>query len=71
MTVVLVGAAAIILGTWLGAPTLTPIVVGLVMGVAWPLHAARRAAAAGVLAWGGLLAAAALRGTRSHRSAPR
>jgi hypothetical protein len=62
MTVVLTGAVAIILGTWLGAPTLTPIGVGLVMGFGWPIHAARRAAAAGVLAWGGLLVAAALRG---------
>lgn len=62
MIAVLLAAAAIILGTWLGAPTVTPIVVGLVMGVAWPVHVARRAAVAGVLAWGGLLATAALRG---------
>jgi hypothetical protein len=62
MTVVLIGAAAIVFGTWLGTPTLTPVAVGLVMGFGWPLHAARRAAAAGVLAWGGLLVIAALRG---------
>lgn len=62
MIAVVLAAAAMILGTWLVAPTFTPIVVGIVMGVAWPLQAARRAAVAGVLAWGGLLAAAALRG---------
>jgi hypothetical protein len=62
MTVVLTGAAAIFFGTWLGVPTLTPIAAGLVIGFGWPRHAVRHAAAAGVLAWGGLLVIAALRG---------
>jgi len=62
MIVVLIATAAIILGTWLGAVTLAPIVVGLVIGFGWPGHASRRAAAAGFLAWSGLLLAAALRG---------
>ena len=62
MIVILAGAAAIILGTWLGAPTLAPILVGFVMGLGWPAHAARRAAVAGAVAWGGLLVVGALRG---------
>jgi hypothetical protein len=62
MRVVLAGAAAIIVGTWLGLPTLSPIVAGLVIGLGWPQRAARFSALAGVVAWGGLLLAAALRG---------
>lgn len=62
MTVVLIATIAIVLGTWLGAPTLSAILVGLVVGFGWPLHAARRAALAGILAWGGVLVAAAMRG---------
>ena len=58
---VLLGAAGILLGTWLGFPTLAPVLVGLTMGFLVPL-AARRAALAGVIAWGGVLVAAALRG---------
>jgi hypothetical protein len=62
MKVVLIAAAAIVLGTWLGAPVVTLVGAGLVIGFGWPHHAARHAAAAGALAWGGLLVAAALRG---------
>jgi hypothetical protein len=62
MRVVLAGAAAMIAGTWLGLPTLSPIVVGLVIGLGWPQRAARRAALAGLAAWGGLLLAALVRG---------
>lgn len=62
MSLILGGAAAIALGTWLGAPTASPIVAGLVMGLLWPRQAPRRAAAAGLLAWGALLLAAAVRG---------
>lgn len=56
------GMAAIILGTWLGAPTATPIVVGLAIGFGWPPGATWRAALAASLAWGGLLLAAVARG---------
>lgn len=59
---VLLGMAVIVLGTWLGAPILTPIVVGLVMGFVLRVNPARRAALAGGVAWGGLLLVAALRG---------
>jgi hypothetical protein len=63
MMSILLATAAILAGTWAGFPTLTPIVVGLVMGAIVPF-AARRAALAGVLAWGGVLLAGALRGDR-------
>lgn len=62
MIVVFVATVAISLGTWLGAPTLAPILVGLAVGLVRPTHAARRAALAGLLSWGGVLAVAALRG---------
>jgi hypothetical protein len=62
MKMVVAGAVAIALGTWLGAPTLSPVLVGLAIGFAWPLRAARVAAAGGLIAWGGLLLAAQLRG---------
>ena len=62
MIVILAGMAAIILGTWLGAPVLSPIVVGAVIGFGWPVLAARRAAIAGTLAWAGLLLVALARG---------
>ena len=62
MIVVLMALIAIMLGTWLGAPIITAIVVGLALGFLRPRHAARRAALAGALAWGGLLLAAAMRG---------
>jgi hypothetical protein len=58
---VLLGVTGILLGTWLGFPTLAPVLVGLAMGVTVPT-AARRAALAGVVAWGGVLLAASLRG---------
>ena len=58
---VLLGVAGILLGTWLGFPTLAPVLVGLAMGVTMPM-AARRAALAGVIAWGGVLLTATLRG---------
>ena len=62
MIIALAGALLIALGTTLGAPTLTPIMVGIVIGLAWPRRAARVAAAAGALAWGALLVVALLRG---------
>ena len=62
MIVVLLAAIAIVFGTWLGAPTLSAILVGLVVGFVQPLHAARRAALAGFLAWGSVLVMAAVRG---------
>lgn len=62
MMIILAGMAAIVLGTWTGAPLLSPILVGVVMGLGWPTHAARLAAVAGLLAWGGLLLAALARG---------
>jgi len=58
---ILLGVTGILLGTWLGFPTLAPVLVGLAMGVTVPM-AARRAALAGVIAWGGVLLAATLRG---------
>jgi hypothetical protein len=61
MTGVLFGVAGILLGTWLAFPTLAPVIVGLVMGFTTPMPA-RRAALAGVVAWGGVLVAAMLRG---------
>lgn len=57
----LLGVTGILLGTWLGFPTLAPVLVGLAMGVTIPM-AARRAALAGVVSWGGILLAATLRG---------
>lgn len=62
MKTVLLAALAIAAGTWIGAPTLAPIVVGAVVGLAWPYRAARHAALAGIAAWGGLLVLAILRG---------
>lgn len=62
MIIVLAGMAAIVLGTWRGAPMLAPILVGAVIGLGWPALAARRAAVAGMLAWGGLLLVALVRG---------
>ena len=62
MIIALTGALVIALGTTLGAPTLTPIMVGIVIGLAWPRHAARVAAAGGAMAWGALLVVALLRG---------
>ena len=62
MTGVFLGMAAMIVGTRLGAPTITPLVVGLAMGLLLPTTPARRAATAGLLAWGGLLLGRAVRG---------
>ena len=62
MIVVLIATIAIVLGTWVGAPIIAAIVVGLALGFFRSRHAARRAALAGALAWGGLLLVAALRG---------
>lgn len=59
---ILVGALAIAIGTWLGAPIVTPIVVGIALGLLWPGRAARSAAVAAAAAWGGLLLLAAVRG---------
>lgn len=60
--VIAVGALAIGLCTWFGAPTLSAIIVGLAIGLVSPARAARTAAAAGLVAWGGLLLVAQLRG---------
>ena len=62
MIAVIVGALLILAGTWIGFPTVAPILAGLVVGTLWPGRAARRAAIAGVFAWGGVLLAAAARG---------
>ena len=62
MSVVLLGAVAIVLGTVLGVPTLAPVIVGAAIGYLRPVRAARNAAAAGTLGWGALLVVAAVRG---------
>ena len=62
MISVLLGMAAIVVGTRFGAPTMTPILVGLAMGFLLPANPARRAAMAGLLAWAGLLLGRAVRG---------
>ena len=59
---VLPGVVAMLLGTWLGWPTLTPIVAGAAMGVLLSVNAARQAALAGALAWGGVLVVSVLQG---------
>ena len=69
MIVVLIATAAILLGTWLGAPTLAAILVGLAVGFLQPRFAARRAALAGLLAWGGVLAVGAVSGSSIAASA--
>jgi hypothetical protein len=62
MMVILAGMAAITLGTWIGAPALSPVVVGLAIGLGAPSGAAWRAALAAALAWGALLLTAVARG---------
>jgi hypothetical protein len=62
MTGLLVATALTMAGTWLGYPTLSPIVAGLAVGGLWPKRAVRVSALAGVLAWGLFLAAAQVRG---------
>lgn len=62
MIALLAGIAAMVAGTWLGAPIATPIVVGLALGLLAPTRASRTAALAGALAWGGILAVSVIRG---------
>ena len=62
MMSVLVAMGAILLGTWFRLPTLAPVLVGLVMGFVVTRYPARKAALAAMLAWGGVLLAAAVRG---------
>ena len=62
MTILLAGTAAIVIGTWLGFPTLAAIAAGIAIGLLSPQRSARAAAAAGFLAWAFLLLLAALRG---------
>jgi hypothetical protein len=57
------GVAVIALTTWFGAPTLGPILTGFMIGLAWPARAVRSAAAAALIAWGGLLLYGWVRGT--------
>ena len=62
MMSVLLAILAMLVGTWIGAPTLTPILVGASMGFMIRDNPARRAALAGLLAWGGVLLFATFRG---------
>jgi hypothetical protein len=62
MIAVWLGVLAMVVGTWFGAPTLTPILVGAAIGVTQPSQPARKAALAGLIAWGCLLLVAAVRG---------
>lgn len=62
MTIIF-GIALITACTWFGAPTLGPILAGFMIGLAWPERAVRSAAAAALLAWGGLLLYGWIRGT--------
>lgn len=57
------GVVLIAAATWFGAPTLGPILAGFLIGLAWPERAVRSAAAAALVAWGGLLLYGWLRGT--------
>jgi hypothetical protein len=59
----LFGAVVIAAATWYGAPTLGPMLVGFLIGLAWPERAVRSAAGAAILAWGGLLLYSVVRGT--------
>jgi hypothetical protein len=59
---ILLGAAAIIAGTGLQAPVLAPLLTGVGIGFLRPLFAARAAALAALVAWGGLLLLAVARG---------
>jgi hypothetical protein len=59
---ILLGAVAIIAGTGLGAPVLAPVLTGVGMGLLRPRFAARGAALAALVAWGGLLLFALARG---------
>ena len=62
MNVIFIGAVAIVMGTVLGAPTLTAVIVGAAIGYLRPVRAARNAFAAGVAGCGALLVVAAIRG---------
>lgn len=62
MIVILLGALAIMAGTYAGAPTLSPVLVGAAIGVRGPARPGLHAAAAGSLAWAAWLLVAALRG---------
>jgi hypothetical protein len=62
MMSVLLAIAAMLAGTWIGAPTLTPILVGASMGVMIRDNPARQGALAGLLAWAGVLLFATFRG---------
>ena len=61
MTVILIGAVAIALGTVLGSSTFSAIIVGAAIGYLRPVRAARYAFGAGAIGWGGLLLVAAIR----------
>lgn len=62
MTALITALVIILGGTWLGAPTLAALAGGIAVGLLWPGRAARTAAAAGVIAWGGVLLVSSLRG---------
>ncbi|HEX6316381.1 MAG TPA: hypothetical protein VFZ73_16035 [Gemmatimonadaceae bacterium] len=66
---ILLGAAAIIAGTGLGLPVLAPVLTGVGIGLLRPRHAARYAALAALVAWGGLLLFALVRGDALARVA--
>lgn len=62
MMAIVSGILAMLVGTWFGAPTLTPILVGLGFGATIASRPARRAALAAFIAWAGLLIIALARG---------
>jgi hypothetical protein len=62
MIALLAGVVAMMVGTFLGAPVVTPVVVGAALGLLAPARASRTAALAAAVAWGGVLLAATLRG---------
>lgn len=62
MTGLVVALVIILGGTWLGAPTLASLAAGVAVGLLWPGRAARTAAAAGMIAWGGALLVSLFRG---------
>jgi hypothetical protein len=62
ITIVVIGAVAVALGTWFAFPTAAPIVVGAGIGLTRVRRPAAHAALAGLAGWGSLLALALLRG---------
>jgi hypothetical protein len=62
MTSMLLAIAAMLAGTWIGAPTVTPLLVGALMGLMVRENPARRAALAGMLSWAAILLFATFRG---------